>query len=203
MVRKVGLTLAGLLDRVEDTVRRTAVGRMGVPARAYAADAADAAGTITVFGFPVPADDAGRAALGAILDAELAKRRAIMCVLALESWAVVGRPETDGAGAAAPPPGPLAEYPDRRECILLDGRALGAGAGRGEVRVLEVLRRARLPARGEPGLQRRPRASAHLRPARPHRLLSRGKAMTNRSERAGAVRGGAGAGQSQPRCLNQ
>jgi hypothetical protein len=143
MVQIVGLTLTGLLDRVEDTLRRTAVGRMSVPARAYAADAA---GRVTVFGFPVPADDAGRAALGAILDAELAKRRAVMCVLALESWAVVGRPETDGAGAA-PPPGPLAEHPDRRECVLLEGWRIGSDAanraGQREVRVLEVLRRGR------------------------------------------------------------
>jgi hypothetical protein len=99
MVQIAGLTVAGLLDRVEDTLRRTAIGRMSVPARAYAADAA---GRVTVFAFPVPADDAGRQALGAILDAELAKRRAVLCVLTLESWAVVGRPGTDGAGAAAP-----------------------------------------------------------------------------------------------------
>jgi hypothetical protein len=172
MVRIVGLTLAGLLDRVEDTLRRTVIGRMGAPARAYAADAA---GTIAVFVFPVPADDVGRAALGAILDAELAERGAVLCVLALESWAVVGRPEADGAGAAAPP-GPLADHPDRRECVLLDDRVLGAGAGRGEVRVLEVLRRGRriaalrrLPGvgQGSPLAVSRPRLHGHSAPARP------------------------------------
>jgi hypothetical protein len=84
-----------LLDRAEDTLRRAAVGRMGVPARACAADAA---GTITVFGFPVPADDAGRAALAAILDAGLAKRRAVLCVPAPEGRMVVGSQD----GAAAP-----------------------------------------------------------------------------------------------------
>jgi hypothetical protein len=172
MTRIVGLTLAGLLDRLEDTLRRAAVGRTSVPARTYAADAA---GTITVFGFLVPADDGGRAALGAILDAELAKRRAVMCVLALESWAVVARPEADGAGAAAPP-GPLADHPDRRECVLLGERVLGAGAGRGEVRVLEVLRRGRriaalrrLPGvgQGSPLAVSRPRLHGHGAPARP------------------------------------
>jgi hypothetical protein len=61
-VRTADLTSTGLLDRVEATLRRAAVGRMGAPARACAADAA---GTITVFGFPVPADDAGRATLAA------------------------------------------------------------------------------------------------------------------------------------------
>jgi hypothetical protein len=140
MVQIAGITLRRLLDTVEATLRRAAVGRMSVPARAYAADAA---GRVTVFAFPVPADDAGRTARGAILDAELAERGAVLCVLALESWAVVGRPGTDGVGAAAPPPGPLAEHPDRCECVLLDGRVLGAGAGRSEIRVLEVLRRGR------------------------------------------------------------
>jgi hypothetical protein len=136
MVQIAGLTLRRLLDTVEGTLRRGAIGRMGVPARAYAADAA---GRVTVFAFPVPADDAGRAALAAILDAELAKRRAVMCVLALESWMVVGGRDAD----APPPKGSLAAHPDRRECVLLDGRVLGAGTGRGEVRVLEVLRRGR------------------------------------------------------------
>jgi hypothetical protein len=140
MVQIAGLTLAGLLDRVEDTLRLTAIGRMSVPARAYAADAA---GRVTVFAFPVPADDVGRAALGAILDAELAERGAVLCVLALESWMVVEGWDGAVAPPTGPPAGPLAAHPDRRECVLLDGRVLGAGAGRGEVRVLEVFRRGR------------------------------------------------------------
>jgi hypothetical protein len=122
MVRIPDLTLSGLFDRVEDVLGRTAVGRTSVAPRAWAADAA---GTITVFGFPAPADDADGEALGAILAAEMRRRGAVMCVVALEGWAA---------------------DPERHECVALEGMALGGEDGPGplrEVRVLEILRRGR------------------------------------------------------------
>lgn len=136
MVRIDDLTLAGLLDRVEDLIRRTAPGRLSVPARAYAADAE---GRVTVFGFPVPSEEEGLTQLSAILQAELERRQAVMCVVALEGWAVAGRAE--GSVSA----GELSEHPDRREVVRLEGFELGPGFSprHQDVRLLEIVRRGR------------------------------------------------------------
>jgi hypothetical protein len=131
MAEDRALTLPALMDRVEARLRRMAPGRSAVPARAYAADAEGAA---TTFGFPVPADEAGREAVSAILDLELRKRGATVCVLALERWAQQLLAE---AGA---PRGLVEEASEPRECVVLTGFSL-AGARRREVRVLEVRRR--------------------------------------------------------------
>ena len=131
MAEDRGLTLPALLDRVEARLRRMAPGRSAIPARAYAADEH---GAVTTFGFPVPADEAGREALSAILDLELRKRGATVCVIALERWAQELPAEADA------PQELVEEAPERQECVVLTGFSL-AGARRREVRVLEVRRR--------------------------------------------------------------
>jgi hypothetical protein len=131
MAEARALTLPALLDRAEALLRRTAPGRPAVPARAYAADEH---GTVTTFGFPVPADEAGREALSAILDLELRKRGATVCVIALERWAKELPAEADARQEL------VEEAAERQECVVLTGFSL-AGARRREVRVLEVRRR--------------------------------------------------------------
>jgi hypothetical protein len=128
MIRIPNLTLAALLDHVETHLLRWARGRASLPPRAYAADIE---GVVTVLGFPVPADDAGREALGAILEMEMQRREAVMVVLALPSWAslVAGDQPVTEAGS--------------QEVLLLDGRALqGApGGAAGTTRILAIERR--------------------------------------------------------------
>ena len=102
-------------------------------------------GVVTVLAFPLPHDDAGREALGAILELEMANRGAVMVVLALPSRAT---PMTRGEMAEG-----------AQEVLLLDGRALaGAPGGAGHAtRVLAVERRpdgriARLVATSDPAI---------------------------------------------------
>lgn len=131
MIQSPGLTLEQLLDRAERLARRRLVGRAAAEARAYAADAE---GRVTVFGFPVPADDAGRQALAALLRAEMERRRAVMSVLALEA-----RVRAGGGDAIA--------------CLVLEGQQLHPVA-RTEVRLLAIERAAR--GRRITGLRRLP-----------------------------------------------
>ena len=69
--------------------------------------------------------------MSAILDLELRKRGATVCVIALERWV-----QKLPAGADAPRE-LVEEVPERQECVVLTGFSL-AGARRREVRVLEV-----------------------------------------------------------------
>jgi hypothetical protein len=131
MAEDRALTLPALMDRVEARLRRTAPGRSAVLPRAYAADEH---GAVTTFGFPVPADEAGRAAVSAILDFELRKRGATVCVIALERWAQEPLAEADAPREA------VEEAPDWQECVVLTGSS-PADARRRAVRVLEVRRR--------------------------------------------------------------
>ncbi len=142
MIRIPNLTFAALFDHVQTHLQRWARGRTTLVPRAYAADVA---GAVTVLAFPLPHDDAGREALGAILELEMANRGAIMVVLALPSRAT---PMTRGE---------LAE--GAQEVLLLDGRALaGAPGGAGHAtRILTVERRpdgriARLVAARNPAI---------------------------------------------------
>jgi hypothetical protein len=89
---------------------------------------------VTTFGFPVPRDEAGREAVSAILDLELRKRGATVCVIALERWAQELLAETDAQREQ------LEEASEPRECVVLTGFSL-AGARRREVRVLGIRRR--------------------------------------------------------------
>jgi hypothetical protein len=126
MIRIPKLTFAALLDQVQAHLQRWARGRANLEPRAYAADAA---GVVTVLAFPLPHDDAGREALGAVLELEMQKRAAIMVVLALPSQAT---PVTRGEMAETP-----------QEVFLLDGRALAnaPGGAKQDTRVLAVERR--------------------------------------------------------------
>jgi hypothetical protein len=142
MIRIPNLTFAALLDHVQAHMQRWARGRSSLAPRAYVADAA---GVVSVLAFPLPHDDAGREALGAILELEMEKRAAVMVVLALPSRAT---PITRG------------EVPvGAQEVLLLDGRALASapgGAGHA-TRILAVERRrdgriARLVAASDPAL---------------------------------------------------
>ncbi|TDH59573.1 hypothetical protein E2C06_26680 [Dankookia rubra] len=140
MIRIPNLTFLALLDRVQAHLQRWARGRASLAPRAYAADAS---GVVSVLAFPLPHDDAGREALGAILELEMQNREAVMVVLALPSQAT---PMTYGE---------LAE--GAQEVLLLDGRALaGAPGGAGHAtRILAVERRpdgriARLIASSDP-----------------------------------------------------
>src|SRR5690349_13046250 len=71
MIRIRNLTFAALLDHVQTHLQRWAQGRVHLEPRAYAADAE---GVVTVLAFPLPPDDAGREALGAILELEMQQR---------------------------------------------------------------------------------------------------------------------------------
>jgi hypothetical protein len=126
MIRIPNLTFAALLDHVQAHLQRWARGRSSLAPRAYAADAA---GVVTVLAFPLPHDDAGREALGAILELEMANRTAVMVVLALPSRAT---PMIHGEVAE-----------EAQEVLVLDGRALpGAPGGAGHAtRILTVERR--------------------------------------------------------------
>jgi hypothetical protein len=128
MIRIPKLTFAALLDHVEAHLLRWARGRASLPPRAYAADAQ---GVVTVLAFPMPADEAGRAALGAILEGEMQQREAVMVVLALPSWA-------SPAGAGQPVNAAVPQ-----EVVLLDGRALPGAPGGADraTRILAVERR--------------------------------------------------------------
>lgn len=128
MIRISNLTFSALLDHVEAHLVRWARGRATLPPRAYAADAD---GVVTVLGFPVPDDDAGREALGAILETEMQSRGAVMVVLALPSWA-----SSSATGE------PVMEA-ERQEVLLLDGRALPSAPGGADcaTRILAVERR--------------------------------------------------------------
>jgi hypothetical protein len=130
MIRLSNLTFAGLLDHVEAHLLRWARGRETLPPRAYAADAA---GVVTVLAFPLPSDDAGREALGAILELEMQRRAAVMVVVALPSW----------ASPATTQPTPAAEG-QSQEVLLLDGRVLSGapGGARRATRILAIERRA-------------------------------------------------------------
>lgn len=126
MIRIRNLTFTAFLDHVEAHLQRWARGRASLEPRAYAADAA---GVVTVLAFPLPPDDAGREALGAILELEMQQREAVMVVLALPSRATAMSPDDSTEKA--------------QEALLLDGRALPAapgGAGRA-TRLLTVERR--------------------------------------------------------------
>jgi hypothetical protein len=142
MIRIPNLTFMALFDHVQTHLQRWARGRANLAPRAYAADVA---GVVTVLAFPLPHDDAGREALGAVLELEMETREAVMVVLALPSRAT---PMTRGE---------LAE--GTQEVLLLDGRALsGAPGGAGHAtRVLAVERRpdgriARLVAASDPAI---------------------------------------------------
>lgn len=135
MVRISGLTLSGLLDRVEDHLRRTTPGRISIAPRGFVADAA---GSLSVFALPASPDGGGgREALGAALDAELRRREAAICVLVFERWIIPG-PE-----GTIPAEGTLAEHPDRRECIVLEGLEVAGNSRPSELRLLEIVRRGR------------------------------------------------------------
>ena len=82
----------------------------------------------------MPADEAGREAVSAILDLELRKRGASVCVIALERWGWELPAEADARQEL------VEEAAERQECVVLTGFSL-AGARRREVRVLEVRRR--------------------------------------------------------------
>jgi hypothetical protein len=142
MIRIPNLTFAALFDHVQTHLQRWAQGRASLAPRAYAADAD---GVVTVLAFPLPHDDAGREALGAILELEMTNREAVMVVLALPSWAT---PMTHGGMEEG-----------AQEVLLLEGRALaGAPGGAGHAtRVLAVERRpdghiARLVASSDPAI---------------------------------------------------
>jgi hypothetical protein len=128
MIRLSNITITGFLDHVEAHLVRWAHGRERLPPRAYAADAA---GVVTVLAFPLPADDASREALGAILELEMQRRAAVMVVVALPSRASPMATSQTGDD----------ERP--REVLLLDGRALpNAPGGTGSAtRILAVERR--------------------------------------------------------------
>jgi hypothetical protein len=128
MIRIPNLTFAALLDHVEAHLQRWARGRASLPPRAYAADAG---GVVTVLAFPMPADDAGREALGAILEVEMQRREAVMVVLALPSWASPAVAEQSITEAAP------------QEVLLLDGRALPSAPGGADraTRILSIERR--------------------------------------------------------------
>jgi hypothetical protein len=128
MIRLSNITFPALLDHVEAHLVRWARGRERLPTRAYAADAA---GVVTVLAFPLPADDASREALGAILELEMQRRAAVMVVLVLPSRASP-MATSDSADEERP-----------REVLLLDGRALpSAPGGAGSAtRILSVERR--------------------------------------------------------------
>ncbi|MFC7477999.1 hypothetical protein ACFQS7_26875 [Dankookia sp. GCM10030260] len=153
MIRIPNLTFAAFLNHVQAHLQRWAWGRANLAPRAYAADAA---GVVTVLAFPLPHDDAGREALGAILELEMKSREAVMVVLALPSLAT---PTIHGE---------LAE--GTQEVLLLDGRALaGAPGGAGHATlILTVERRpdgriARLVASGDPAIaEARPVAAAKM-----------------------------------------
>jgi len=122
MIQIPGLTLERLLDHVEGLARRRAAGRTSIEARAYAADAA---GRVSVFGFPVPADDAGRHALGLLLQQEMGRRKAVMSVLALEATVRGGGPRD----------APV-------DCLVLEGQQI-APVPRSAVRLLAIERAGR------------------------------------------------------------
>jgi hypothetical protein len=128
MIRLSNITFSALLDHVEAHLVRWARGRERLPTRAYAADAT---GVVTVLAFPLPADDASREALRAILELEMQRRAAVMVVLALPSQA---SPMAIDHSADEERP---------REVLLLDGRALpNAPGGAGSAtRILSVERR--------------------------------------------------------------
>lgn len=142
MIRIPNLTFAALLDQVQAHLQRWARGRANLEPRAYAADAA---GIVSVLAFPLPHDDAGREALGAVLELEMQKRAAVMVVLALPSRVT---PTTRG------------EQAERgQEVLLLDGRALpnAPGGAKQATRILAVERRpdgriARLSGPSEPAM---------------------------------------------------
>lgn len=120
MIQSPGLTLEQLLDHAEGLARRRLVGRRAVEARAYAADAG---GRVTVFGFPVPSDEAGRQALAMLLRTEMERRQAVMSVLALEATVRIG-----GGDAIA--------------CLVLEGQQIRPVARTG-LRLLAIERAAR------------------------------------------------------------
>ena len=126
MIRIPNLTFAALLDQVQAHLQRWARGRANLEPRAYAADAT---GVVSVLAFPLPHDDAGREALGAVLELEMQKRAAVMVVLALPSR------------ATSMTRGEMAE--GAQEVLLLDGRALAGapGGAKQATRVLAVERR--------------------------------------------------------------
>jgi hypothetical protein len=127
MIRISTPTLAAVLEHVETHIQRWAQGRANLAPRVYAVDAD---GVVTVLAFPLPSDDAGRAALGATLEAEMQRRNAVTMVLAMPSRA---RPIADRGGDDA----------TAREVLILEGRSLaGAPGGMGQAtRILAVERR--------------------------------------------------------------